>query len=115
MVAPLSPDASQFGVLQHDAGALLVIGAPGTGKSAILRERFADPGGQTIGKMLTGIRVIGDDDRRVDTAGAVLRAFGCLITLATLGLGYLPVFLSADGRALHDRIAGTRVVKGDES
>jgi len=39
-VAPFSPDASQFSVLQHDAGALLVIGAPGTGKSAILRERF---------------------------------------------------------------------------
>ena len=32
VVAPFSPDASQFGVLQHDAGALLVIGAPGTGK-----------------------------------------------------------------------------------
>ena len=41
VVAPFSPDASQFSVLQHDAGALLVIGAPGTGKSAILRERFA--------------------------------------------------------------------------
>ena len=76
---------------------------------------FTTAGGQTIGKMLTGIRVMGDDDRRVDTAGAVLRAFGCLITLLTLGLGYLPVFFSADSRALHDRIAGTRVVKGDES
>ena len=32
MVAPFSPDASQFSVLQHDAGALLVIGAPGTGQ-----------------------------------------------------------------------------------
>ena len=41
MVAPFSPDASQFGVLQHGAGALLVVGGPGTGKSAILRERFA--------------------------------------------------------------------------
>ena len=76
---------------------------------------FTTAGGQTIGKMLTGIRVMGDDGQRVDTAGAVLRAFGCLITLGTVGLGYLPVFFSADGRALHDRIAGTRVVKGDES
>jgi uncharacterized RDD family membrane protein YckC len=76
---------------------------------------FTTAGGQTIGKMLTGIRVMGDDGRRVDTAGAVLRAAGCLVTLLSVGLGYLPVLLSAEGRALHDRIAGTRVVESDES
>jgi uncharacterized RDD family membrane protein YckC len=76
---------------------------------------FTTAGGQTIGKMLAGLRVMGDDDRRVDTAGAVLRAVGCLVTLLTLGLGYLPVFFSAEGRTLHDRIAGTRVVKRDET
>jgi uncharacterized RDD family membrane protein YckC len=76
---------------------------------------FTTAGGQTIGKMLTGIRVMGDDGHRVDTAGAVLRAVGCLATVISLGIGYLPVFFSADGRALHDRIAGTRVVESDET
>ena len=76
---------------------------------------FTTAGGQTIGKMLTGIRVMGDDGRRVDTAGAVLRTVGCLVTVMSLGIGYLPVFFSADGRALHDRIAGTRVVESDET
>jgi uncharacterized RDD family membrane protein YckC len=76
---------------------------------------FTTAGGQTIGKMLTGIRVMGDDGQRIDTAGAVLRAFGCLLSVLSLGTGYLPVFFSADGRALHDRIAGTRVVQSDET
>jgi uncharacterized RDD family membrane protein YckC len=29
----------------------------------------------------------------------------------TAGLTYVPVFVTADRRALHDRLAGTRVVR----
>ncbi|MGE3276057.1 MAG: RDD family protein [Vicinamibacterales bacterium] len=71
---------------------------------------FTAAGGQTIGKMTTGIRVIGDDGRAVDAAGAVLRAVGCGLSLVTLGLGFLPAVVSKDGRALQDRLAGTRVI-----
>ena len=71
---------------------------------------FIAASGQTIGKMLTGIRVIGDDGRRVDISGAVLRAAGCLLSILSAGLGYLPAFLTADRRALQDRLSGTRVV-----
>lgn len=71
---------------------------------------FSLGGGQTIGKMLTGIRVAGDDGRGVDMTGAVVRALGCLAIGATLGLAYLPVFFAADRRGMHDRLAGTRVV-----
>lgn len=71
---------------------------------------FVAASGQTIGKMIAGIRVMGDDGRRVDVSGAVLRAVGCGISILTAGLAYLPAFVTADGRALHDRIAGTRVV-----
>lgn len=71
---------------------------------------FIAASGQTIGKMLTGIRVIGDDGQRVDIAGAVLRAAGCGVTLLTAGLGYLPALMTTEGRALQDRISGTRVV-----
>jgi uncharacterized RDD family membrane protein YckC len=72
---------------------------------------FIAAAGQTIGKMATRVRVIGDDGRRVDIATAVLRTAGCGVSLLTLGLGYLPAFFSADRRALQDRIAGTRVVR----
>jgi uncharacterized RDD family membrane protein YckC len=72
---------------------------------------FIAAGGQTIGKMVAGVRVVGDDGRRVDVAVAVLRAIGCGMSLLTAGLGYLPGFLTADRRALQDRIAGTRVVR----
>jgi uncharacterized RDD family membrane protein YckC len=72
---------------------------------------FTAAGGQTIGKMLTGVRVMGDDGCRVDVAGAVLRGAGCLLSILTLGIGYLPVVFTADARALHDRIAGTKVVR----
>ena len=71
---------------------------------------FTVGGGQTIGKMATGIRVVGDDGRGGDLTGAVVRALGCLAMVATAGLAWLPVLVGADRRGLHDRLAGTRVV-----
>ena len=71
---------------------------------------FTVAGGQTIGKMLLKLRVIGDDGRRVDAAGGVLRALGCMLVPITLGLSYAPALFTSDHRALHDRLAGTRVV-----
>jgi uncharacterized RDD family membrane protein YckC len=72
---------------------------------------FTVGGGQTIGKMALNLRVIGDDGRPVDAAGGMLRALGCMLVPVTLGLSYLPAFFTSDHRALHDRIAGTRVVQ----
>jgi uncharacterized RDD family membrane protein YckC len=72
---------------------------------------FTAANGQTIGKMLTNIRVVGRDGGRVDVAGAVVRATGVLLSLIPLGLPYVAVFASPQRRALHDRLAGTRVVK----
>jgi superfamily I DNA/RNA helicase len=39
--SPFSPDPSQTQVLEHPGGSLLVVGGAGTGKTAVLRERFA--------------------------------------------------------------------------
>ena len=41
MTSPFQPDPDQERVLAHNEGALLVAGGPGTGKTAVLRERFA--------------------------------------------------------------------------
>lgn len=67
--------------------------------------------GQTIGKMVLGLRVLGDDGTPVDLTGAVIRSLGALAAVLTLGLLYVPVLVTSDRRALHDRLAGTRVVR----
>jgi uncharacterized RDD family membrane protein YckC len=72
---------------------------------------FTVAGGQTIGKMLMSLRVIGDDGRPIDAAGSMLRAAGCMLVPLTFGLSYVPVLVTSDHRALHDRLAGTRVVR----
>lgn len=72
-------------------------------------------GGQTIGKMAAGIKVINADDEApsdgVPFAQAVIRAVAILVSVLPAGLGFIPALVSADRRALHDRIANTRVVR----
>ncbi len=76
---------------------------------------FVAAGGQTIGKMATGIRVVRghpDEDgrERVTLGHAIVRAAGYLVSALPAGLGFVPA-LFGDRRALHDRLADTRVVK----
>lgn len=97
------------------ADLLLLPPVPFVGFLAVLAfgymAAFTVAGGQTIGKMMLNLRVIGDDGRPVDAAGGVLRALGCMLVPLTLGLSYLPALFTSDRRALHDRLAGTRVVR----
>jgi uncharacterized RDD family membrane protein YckC len=71
---------------------------------------FTLAGGQTIGKMAMGLRVVPDQSQRLAPWDAVQRA---LVEVASLAAGGLP-FLFALGdparRGLHDRVARTRVV-----
>ena len=71
---------------------------------------FTALGGQTVGKMATGIRVVAEDDRDVEPARALQRTLAALASFATVGIGFAPVLFAGDRRALHDRLAGTRVV-----
>ena len=75
---------------------------------------FTAAGGQTIGKMASGIRVVPqqpDAGTRVPFSTAVVRAVAYAISLLPAGLGFVPILFSPDGRALHDRLSDTRVVK----
>ncbi|HXG55091.1 MAG TPA: RDD family protein [Vicinamibacterales bacterium] len=76
---------------------------------------FTAAGGQSIGKMLGGIRVVPSDPDawtdRVPLGQAVLRAAAYFASALPLGLGFLPALIGADKRAIHDRLAHTRVVK----
>ena len=70
---------------------------------------FTSAGGQTIGKMAFGLKVLGADGSSVSVPAATLRSAGCLLSTLCLGAGLVPAFLG--GRALHDRLADTRVVQ----
>jgi uncharacterized RDD family membrane protein YckC len=72
---------------------------------------FTAAGGQTIGKMAFGLKVVGHADLPVSGGLAVLRALGCLVSAASLGLGFLPALVGDGGRAIEDRLADTRVVR----
>jgi uncharacterized RDD family membrane protein YckC len=69
-------------------------------------------GGQTLGKMATGIKVVtAHSGSPIDLGRSILRAFLWLLLAAPLGLGFVTVLLSRDHRGLHDRLARTRVVR----
>jgi uncharacterized RDD family membrane protein YckC len=70
---------------------------------------FTAVGGQTIGKMALHIRVVTSEDRPLDPALALRRTLAGVLSSLTLGLGFVPA-LTGSRRALHDRVAGTRVV-----
>jgi len=65
--------------------------------------------GQTIGKSLVGVRVLGTDGAPLTLGAAFLRYLAYFISLVPLGFGYLVAALRRDKRALHDLIAGSRV------
>jgi uncharacterized RDD family membrane protein YckC len=68
-------------------------------------------GGQTLGKMALGIRVVpADATEALDLGRAIVRTFVWLLLAIPAGLGFLTVF-PHDHRGLHDRLAGTRVVR----
>ena len=71
---------------------------------------FTAVGGQTIGKMATKIRVVTDADEAVDGARAIQRTIAAGLSALAFGLGFVPALVGADRRALHDRVAHTRVV-----
>jgi uncharacterized RDD family membrane protein YckC len=76
---------------------------------------FTAAGGQTVGKMLTGIRVVNEDDSlpngdRVTLGQAAGRAILAPLSVAMLGLGWLPAVFGR-GQAFHDRLVHTRVVR----
>jgi uncharacterized RDD family membrane protein YckC len=69
-------------------------------------------GGQTLGKMAVGIEIVTFDPyESLDLGRALKRTVAWLVLACPAGLGLLSTLLSHDHRGLHDRFAGTRVVR----
>jgi uncharacterized RDD family membrane protein YckC len=71
---------------------------------------FTLVGGQTIGKMAAGIRVVMMDGSQLDPARAIRRTLAGALSLMSFGLTFIPGLVAEDGRALHDHLARTRVI-----
>lgn len=76
---------------------------------------FTTASGQTLGKMLAGIRVVdaggaGTEEAPVTARQAIYRGLATVPSLLLFGAGFVPA-LFGDERAFHDRLAQTRVVR----
>jgi uncharacterized RDD family membrane protein YckC len=69
-------------------------------------------GGQTLGKMAAGIRVVASESTAtLDLGRAFLRTAMWVLLAVPAGLGFVSAIISRDHRGLHDHFAGTRVVR----
>ena len=69
--------------------------------------------GRSIGKALTGLRIVNLDGTLPLRRTLLFRqTIGLLFSGLTLGLGFLFSILNKKGRSLHDYLAGTVVVSG---
>jgi len=67
--------------------------------------------GQTPGKILLRLKVVRNDGGDVDYVKSFIRWIGKMISGFTLGIGFLIAAFTANKRALHDFVAGTRVIR----
>jgi uncharacterized RDD family membrane protein YckC len=65
----------------------------------------------TIGGIICGLQVVRLDGRPIDWPTAIVRALGCFLSLAVVGLGFIWIAIDHDKQSWHDKIAGTVVVR----
>ena len=70
---------------------------------------------QTAGMFLTGIRIVRYDGSDAGAMTILARqTIGYLLTLGTLGLGFLISAINTSGRTLHDFVTGTALVRASK-
>ena len=71
----------------------------------------SSPAQATIGKRWMGLRVVDDHGERLSFLRATGRYAAKYLSALPCFLGFIMALFSSRGRALHDRLAGTRVVR----
>ena len=73
---------------------------------------FWTSSGQTPGKMVMGLKVVGaESGQLVDAGTGILRYVGYFISSLVFGLGFLWIIWDEKKEGWHDKIAKTRVIK----
>ncbi len=70
---------------------------------------FLATSGQTVGMMITDLRVTGIQENRPSVAQLFLRCFGFLLSVIALGTGLLWSLVDRDSMCFHDRFSNTSV------
>lgn len=65
----------------------------------------------TPGKAMLGLKVCDESGNRLTVARALIRNLAKLLSKLTIGIGYLSGFFDRRQQCLHDKIAGTLVIK----
>lgn len=71
--------------------------------------------GQTLGKLMLGLRVVKEDGTPITDGEAVMRYLGYILNSAVFMLGWLWAFVDDRNQGFHDKIAHTYVVKADDT
>ena len=100
-------DAINAAIAQFQTDALPVNLAVSAVYNVVLMRLF---NGQTLGKMVFGLRVIKKNGRRISVLDALLRnVLGYMVSQIFL-LGYIWAFTDRENQTWHDKMAGTVVV-----
>jgi len=92
--------------------ALAALGSIGSLLAAGYLLFFWSLSGQTLGKLLTGCRVVDPSGRPLGFGRAFLRGLGLVLSVAPLGAGFIGIWSDSERRSWHDRIASTKVIRG---
>jgi len=105
--------ARLFGDMRRGSSFVLTAGYIAVASVAFLNfVLIAALSGRTLGKWMAGLRIERRDGEPLSIPRALARhLLGYALTALTLGLGFLISAFNSKGRALHDLIAGTVVVR----
>ena len=105
------------GDVKRGGGFILFVGYLTTAGVAFVNfVLLANLSGRTLGKWMAGLRIERRDGEPLSVGRALLRHLvGYPLTILTLGLGFLFAAFDPKGRALHDWLAGTVVVRSRAS
>ena len=105
----IGPDLLVAGILDRNP---IALGAAGLffGLGALYQIYFGGITGQTLGKRLLHLRVIGARGTAPGPLGGILRFAALLLSVLPAGLGWLWCLFDRERRALHDHLAGTYVI-----
>ena len=67
-------------------------------------------GGQTLGKVFMGIKVVSEDGLLLPVGASFLRLVGYLLSMMPLGAGFLWAAVDKNHAAWHDKLACSRVI-----